>query len=170
VVSVALTLLGQRWLRNKGGVDCDLYWQPTRGEGSVDSPGGARVLERQLSITFLNRKDIPVTVRSMQVVFYKAGKPLSENERPDLTLLDGGRRPLDLVNLPPHEHVTKTISVEPGHNQYDKQRAVEEADQVGFEANIDGAKDIRLELALWSTREPQTEHQQRPWWRRLFEG
>ena len=108
----------------------------------------------------MNRKDVPVTVWDMRVVFYKGDKLLDEAERPHIEFLDAratrGRSPLDLVNLPPRIPVTRTISVAPGHNELDRQRAVEEADRVQFVAIIDGAKDIRMQLALWEDLTPQT--------------
>ena len=54
------------------------------------------------------------------------------------------------VDLPPRAPVTQTIFVSPGHNESDRQRAVEEADRVEFEAIIDEARDITIRLALWN--------------------
>jgi hypothetical protein len=48
------------------------------------------------------------------------------------------------------------MSVAPGHNELDRQRAVEDADRVQFVTIIDGAKDIRMQLALWEDLTPQT--------------
>ena len=171
-MTVALTLLGQRWLRSRGAVVCDLYWHNTRGAGSVDGPGGVEVQQRQLEVSFTNRKDVPVTVRSMQVVFYKGGKPLDAEERPEISYRGdgGGWRPFKMVGLPPHTPVSLAISVDPGHDEHVKQRAVEAADRVEFVANIDEAKDIRTDLALWDALTPQTKRLQSPWWHRRFGG
>ena len=149
LLGVVVGLFGERWVRTWGKVECKTDWQPVRGEVSPDSPGGVRFLERQLKVTFLNRKDVPVTVWDMRVVFYKGGNALDEEERPHMEFVGPGRTPLDLVNLPPRVPVTRTISVTPGHNETARQRAVEEADKVEFVAIMDGAKDIRRELAPW---------------------
>jgi hypothetical protein len=160
VLTAPLTLLAQRWARKMGKVDCELYWQYTRGEGSDDSPGGHRVLERRLSVTFTNHKDVPVTVRSMEVVFYRGDKPLGERERPHTKFTrDGGTPgPFELVSLPPHVPVPRTVIVDPGFNESDRQRAVEEADRVEFVVEIEGAKTISTGLALWNDRtRPKTQ-------------
>ncbi len=85
----------------------------------------------------------------MRVVFYKGADPLTEEERPHLEVADAEGGPEDPVALPPHVHVTRTVNVYPRHNEDIRQRAVEEADRVEFVAIMDGAKDIREELALW---------------------
>jgi hypothetical protein len=84
LLGVAMGLFGERWVRTWGAVRCDLDWWVARSAGSVDSPGGVEVQERQLKATFSNRKDIPVTIWDMRVVFYKGDKPLDEGERPHL--------------------------------------------------------------------------------------
>jgi hypothetical protein len=78
LLGVAMGLFGERWVRTWGAVRCDLVWWVARSTGSVDSPGGVEVQERQLKATFSNRKDIPVTIWDMRVVFYKGDKPLDE--------------------------------------------------------------------------------------------
>ena len=158
VSGVLFVVLVPRLVRKVGKVDCELHWQSTRGEGSVDSPGGVRVLERQLTVTFKNHKDVPVTVRSMEVVFYRQGEPLDAGERPHVQFItrDGsGPGPFELVNLPPFEPVTRRVIVAPGHDEHRRQRAVEEADRVEFVAEIEGAKNISTGLDSWTTREPQ---------------
>jgi hypothetical protein len=158
VVGTLLGLFGERWARTLGKVRCEIKWLSARGAGSRPN---VEVQERQLEVTFLNRKDVPVTVWDMQVVFYKEGKPLGEEERPSTRLVDanvpGGRGPLDLVTLPPRVHVKQTISVEPGHNEHVKQRAVEAADRVEFQVSIEGARNITMALAPWNELTPQTE-------------
>ena len=172
VAGAVVTVLVQRWVRSTGGVNYDICWKNTRGAGSVDRPGGVEVQQRQLTVTFENRKDVPVTVRGIRVVFYKGDKPSDEEESPYMEFKrDRGEwGPFELVSLPSRIPVTRTISVAPGDNEPDRQRAVEEADRVEFEATIDGAKDIRIELALWNSLEPQTEHYRQAWWRRVFGG
>ena len=160
LLGVAMGLFGERWVRTWGAVRCDLDWWVARSAGSVDSPGGVEVQERQLKATFSNRKDIPVTIWDMRVVFYKGDKPLDEGERPhmEFTGPSDGRMAFGPVNLPPRVPVTRTIFVSPGHNESDRQRAVEEADRVEFEAIIDEARDITIRLALWNELAPQTKH------------
>jgi hypothetical protein len=174
VVSM-VTLIVARWLRRRGKVRCEIDWRPVRSAGSVDSPGGVEVHERHLKVMFLNGKDVPVTVWDMRVVFYKGDKPLDERECPDMQFTDPngvmGVKPLDLVNLPPHVPVTPTISVYPHRNAAvpqqlasDRERAVKEADRIEFVAIIDGARDIRTELAPWNDPTPQTKRlPERPW-------
>jgi hypothetical protein len=173
LMGVVVGLLGERWVRTWGEVQCKIDWWSTRGAGGLDSPGGVQVQERQLRVTFLNRKDVPVTVWDMRVVFYRGDKALNEKERPHTEFADAevGRRSLDLVNLPPRIPVTRTITVTPGRDEPDKQQAVEEADRVEFVAIIEGTGDIRMKLASWKDLTPYhtaTEH--RPWWRRFVGG
>jgi len=143
LLGVALGLFGERWVRTWGEVRCDIGWEVTRSAGS-------EVQERQLKATFANRKDIPVTIWDMRVVFYKGDEPLDEGERPhtQFTGDGGGRRPFSPVNLPPRIPVSQTIFVFTGIDEADRQRAVEEADRVEFEALIDEARDITMRLAL----------------------
>ena len=63
---------------------CEIdYWRAWRTAGSDDSPGGVQVEERRLRVTFLNQKDVDVTVWDMRVAFYnRGGKLLEEWERP----------------------------------------------------------------------------------------
>jgi hypothetical protein len=150
LLGVAMGLFGERWVRTWGAVRCDVDWGVARSAGSVNSPGGVEVQERQLKATFSNRKDIPVTIWDIRVVFYKEDEPLDEEERPhmEFTGASGGRREFSPVNLPPRVPVTRTIFVTPGHNESDRQWALEEADRVEFEAIIDEARDIMMRLAL----------------------
>jgi hypothetical protein len=112
--------------------------------GSVDGPGGVEVMQRQLGVTFLNRKDVPVSVWDLRVVFYKGGQPLGTEERPSLQFSGehGGRGPFELVPLLPHIPVTRTVSVEPFTN-HEKLRPLQEADRIEFVAEIEGAKTVR---------------------------
>jgi hypothetical protein len=164
-VSSIGTLIVARWLRSRwGNVRCEIAWLPEQTAGSVDSPGGLEVRERRLTVTFLNRKEVPVTVWGMQVVFYKGGKPLDEWLRPNMQFAvpGGGIRPMDLVNLPPRVHITSTMSLHVFRNLDDdslrgqKLQAVHEADRVEFVAILDGARDIKTELAPWNDPTPQT--------------
>jgi hypothetical protein len=160
LLGVAMGLFGERWVRTWGKVRCGVAWWVARSAGSIDSPGGVEIQERRLRATFSNRKDIPVTMWDMRVVFYKGDNPLDEEERPhmEFTGAGGGKKAFEPVNLPPRIPVTRTIFVTTGHNEPDRQRAVEEADRVQFEAIIDESRDITLRLALWRDLEPQTKH------------
>lgn len=112
VSGVLFVVLVPRWLRKSGKVDCELLWKVARGAGSVGSPG-REVEQRQLTVTFKNHKDVPVTVRSMKVVFYRGNKPLDEQERPHVqfTRNGGSPGPFELVSLPPYEPVTRRVIV-----------------------------------------------------------
>ena len=156
VSGVLFVVLVPRLVRKLGKVDCELYWQPTRGAGSDGSPG-REVQERQLVVTYTNRKDVPVTVRSMEVMFYRQGKPLDAGEHPHVQFItrDGsGPGPFELVSLPPFVPVTRRVIVYPGDNEHRRQRAVEEADRVEFVAEIEEAKTKRTGLALWNDETP----------------
>lgn len=145
VVGVLLGLFGERLVRRAGEVRCTVdKWYPQQ-TGPRPS-GGATAYERRLQVTFLNRKDLPVTVWKMGVEFYKGREPLEEWARPSVQFVDGGQSsPLDAVTLPPHVHVTRTISVTPlDTNQ--KLRTLEEADRAEFVASLVGARDKREEL------------------------
>ena len=160
LLGVVLGLFGERWVRTWGEVRCDIRWSVGGSAGSVDSPGGVEVQERQLQATFLNRKDVPVTIWGMRVDFYKGGKLLNDEERPNLEFAGsrGGRRPVfDLTTLHPRIPATLTVFVSPGHNEDRRQRAVEDADRIEFVAVIEGAKDKRKRLAPWDTLENQKE-------------
>jgi hypothetical protein len=43
--------------------------------GSVDGPGGVEVMQRQLGVTFLNRKDVPVSVWDLRVCSTRGDSP-----------------------------------------------------------------------------------------------
>jgi hypothetical protein len=166
VVGALLGLFSERWVRTWGKVLCEIEWKVVQGGGNVVRRNV--VGERQLKATFLNRKDVPVTVWAMWVVFYKGGEPLDEEERPSMQFVDasapGGRSPMDLVNLPPRIPVMRTIFVAPGTTESgilrgvksESLRAVEEADRAEFVAIIEGAKDIRIQLAPWNDSTTQT--------------
>jgi hypothetical protein len=159
VVGVVVGLFGERWVRTRGKVRCDIRWSVGRGAGGVDGPGGVEVQERQLEATFLNYKDVAVTVWEMRVDFYEGGKPLNDKERPEAVEFAGprgGRRPsFELATLHPRTPVSRTVFVSPGRDEPRRQRAVEEADRIEFVTVIEGAKDIRTRLAPWDTLEPQ---------------
>jgi hypothetical protein len=82
LLGAVVGLFGERWVRTWGNVRCDLIWQSTQNAGSPDSPGGVEVQERQLEATFLNHKDVPVTVWEMRVMFYKGGRNSSPRNAP----------------------------------------------------------------------------------------
>jgi hypothetical protein len=156
-------LFGARWVRTWGEVRCEIEWWPTRGTTNASRPSGNQFLERQLKATFLNRKDVPVTIWDIQVVFYKDGQPLDEAQRPYIGLADSPQKsPFDFVNLPPHIPTARTLSVDPQHSAADdrqqaiaNQRAVEEADRVEFVATIDAARGtLKGDLALWDDPTP----------------
>src|SRR4051812_23298581 len=75
LLGVALGLFGERWVRTRGKVRCDIRWWASLRKELVDAPGGLEVTERRLETTFLNRKDVPVTVWEMGVTFYKGASP-----------------------------------------------------------------------------------------------
>jgi hypothetical protein len=75
IAGAVVGLFGERWVRRIGGVRCDIRWINSRGAGGPGSPGGVEVQERQLQATFLNRKDVPVTIWGMRVDFYKGASP-----------------------------------------------------------------------------------------------
>ena len=149
-------LLGERWSRTWGKVVCKLDWSPTMSTYSAQSPSGHHVTQRSLKVTFLNRKDVPVTVWGMRVVFYNGARPLAEEERPHLEIADAEGGPEDPVTLPPRVHVTRTLTlnVAPGRNEALRQRAVEEADRIEFVAVLEGARDKSEKLALWGSQAP----------------
>jgi hypothetical protein len=158
VAGVVLTLLGQSLWRKVGKVDCELSWKVTQRVEFPDRPGESRVLERRLTATFTNHKDVPVTVRSMAVVFYRQGEALGAGERPHVqyTRDGGGPRPsFELVSLHTLIPVTRTVIVSPGQHEHRRQRAVEEADRIEFVAELEGAKDIRRRLDPWRGTKPK---------------
>ncbi len=62
LLGVGAGLFGERWVRTWGKVACKLDWNPTMGTYSAQNPSGHRVTQRSLRVTFLNRKDVLVTV------------------------------------------------------------------------------------------------------------
>ena len=72
VVGVLLGLFGERLVRRAGEVRCTVdNWYPQ--QTGPRPGGGATSLERRLQVTFLNRKEIPITVWEMRVDFYREG-------------------------------------------------------------------------------------------------
>jgi hypothetical protein len=140
-----LGLVGERLVRRIGKVQCEIdnYWIQ---QGAARPDGGGTAEERRLQVTLLNRKELPVTVTDMRVVFYKENKPLEDWTRPHISFVDGSVQgsPVDLVNIPAYTGVTRTMSLIPGRD--DKLRELEKADRAEFEADIVGAKDITVEL------------------------
>jgi hypothetical protein len=158
VSGVLFVVVVPRLVRKLGKVDCELSWKATQRGGSPDRSGESQVLERRLTVTFTNHKDVPVTVRSMAVVFYRHGEALGAGERPHVqfTRDGGGPRPsFELVSLPTLIPVTRTVIVSPGHHEHHRQQAVEEADRIEFVAEMEGAKDICTRLDPWSKTKPQ---------------
>ncbi len=154
LLGVGVGLFGERWVRTWGKVVCKLDWSPTMGTYAAQKPSGHQVTQRSLGVTFLNRKDVPVTVWDMRVVFYKGADPLTEEERPHLEIANAEGGPEDPVTLPPRVHVTRTLTltVPLGSDEAVKQRAAEESDRIEFVAILDGASDIRRKLALWESQ------------------
>lgn len=144
ILGGTLGLVGERLVRKIGKVECkiDNYWIQ---QGAARS-GGGTAEERRLQVTLLNRKELPVTVTDMRVVFYKENKPLEDWTRPNISFVDGSVQgsPVDLVNIPAYTGVTRTMSLIPGRD--DKLRELENADRAEFVAVIVGAKDITVEL------------------------
>jgi hypothetical protein len=115
--------------------------------------------ERRLKVTFLNRKELSVTVWDMRVEFSREGQLLDEKDRPYMYFVEERDQfsPLAPVDLPSGKTVERTISVTLGavHSgsaskpEPDKLQAVQEADRVEFVASMVGARDIRRDLTAW---------------------
>ena len=158
VVGVVLGLFGERWVRRWGDVQCMIKeddWYVPEGAYPI---GGDTPRERRLRVTFLNRKELPVTVWDIRVEFYKGGRPLeewTEWARPRVLLVEESRDISELraVILPPHIPVSLEIRVSPlgahdtDQEQAAKLRVLEEAERAEFVANLIGARDKKMELA-----------------------
>lgn len=154
IAGVVVGLFGERWVRTRGKVQCDIRWR--NGKDTPDKLAGLEVQERQLEATFLNYKDVPVTVWDLRVEFYKRGKLLDAQEHSDLHFSTprGGSRPsFELVTLHPRIPASRTVHVSPGYNEPFRERAAEEANRIEFVAVIEGANDIRKRLARWNEAE-----------------
>jgi hypothetical protein len=166
VLGVVLGLFGQRWVRSRGEVLCTIDWRAVRSGVNVSRSDGVDVYERRLQITFLNRKDLPVTVSEMRVVFYRGGKPLGERETPHVEFVNASDQttPVGPVDLTPGVSVTRTLSVAPGtpttpglpvtSPDPNKLRAVQETDRVVFMATMIGTRDKSEDLAPWQDLTP----------------
>jgi hypothetical protein len=162
ILGALLGVAWERWVRSWGKVLCAIDdWKVNKTVVAASRPDGIDVEERRLQVTFLNRKDVPVTVWDMQVVFYKQDKPLDEGERPRLEFVNESNRtsPLDPVDLPSRKAITQTIRVAPLLPDSvtldpNRLRAVQEADRVEFVANIVGAKDVSEDLTPWQDLMP----------------
>jgi hypothetical protein len=140
-----LGLVGERLVRRIGEVQCKIHrWWIQ--QGAARPGGGGTAEERRLEVTLLNRKELPVTVTDMRVVFYKGGKPLEGWTEPNISFVDGSVQgsSVGLVNIPPYTGVTRILSVVPGRT--DKLRELEKPDKAEFVAKIVGAKDIKKTL------------------------
>lgn len=181
LLGVVTGLFGERWVRSRGEVRCEIDW--STGLGAATPEGGTQVWDRLLELTFLNRKDVPVTVWAMEVVFYKDDKPLSEGEGPHVSFINEQDQtsPMGTVNLPSHEPVTRKLVVELGtpaefgrrvrSPDPDKLRVVQKAERVEFVARMVGARDIRENLTRWQDPTNCRKTVTSPsWWRRVFGG
>jgi hypothetical protein len=153
LLGVVVGLFGERWVRRLGRVWCEVdAWYVARGRGTTAE-------ERRLQVTFLNGKDLDVTVWDMRVEFSREGQLLDEKDRPYIYFVDERDQfsPLAPVDLPSGKTVERTISVTLGavHSgsaskpEPDKLQAVQEADRVEFVASMVGARDIRRDLTAW---------------------
>ena len=154
IVGVAVGLFGERWVRRWGDVRCMM------NEGDWYVPEGAYPLgsdtprERRVRVTFLNGKELPVTVWDMRVEFYKGGELLEEWARPRVQLVEesGNISELGTVILPPHIPVSLEIRVisldahDTDQEQAAKLRALAEVDRAEFVATLVGARDKRKDL------------------------
>jgi hypothetical protein len=150
LLGVVVGLFGERWVRRLGRVWCEVdAWYVARGRGTTAE-------ERRLQVTFLNGKDLDVTVWDMRVEFSKGGQLLEEGERPHVKFIDEHNQwsQPGPVNLPSRKPVTRTLSVALGdvHSgsmtrpDPDKLRAVQGADRAEFVASIIDAKDKKKKL------------------------
>ena len=140
-------LFGERFVRRLGWVRCSVdQWYVQQGAAHPD--GGGTAEERRLRVTFLNRKDLPVTVWDMRVEFCKRGVPTPRGARPHVVSVDesGNTKAFDPVALPPHIPVPLGLSVIP--DRTDKLRELEKADTAEFVATLVGARDKRKKLHL----------------------
>jgi len=146
VVGAVVGLVGGRWVRSWGEVLCEVDSWHAWGTGGQLAGGYIGVEERRLEVTFLNQKDVPVTVWDMQLAFYKGDRPLEAWAYPHLEFVDeqARREPLGRVDLPPRVSVPLAIHATLG--RADKREAMEGVDRAEFVASIVGAKDIRREL------------------------
>jgi hypothetical protein len=157
LLGVVVGLFGERWVRRLGRVRYWTDWQVQRGEFRAEV--GTVALERQLKVTFLNRKDVGVTVQDMRVEFYnREGQLLGEEERPYLYFIDPESNEWSApgpVDLPPGRTVQQTISLTLGEVQSGsvtnpepaRQKAVEGAAWAVFVARIVGAWNKRRKLS-----------------------
>lgn len=145
LLGTLLGLFGERLVRRIGEVRCDV--------DSWDFPDIDHSDRRDLQVTFLNRKEVPVTVRDMRVNFYSEGRPLEGwVRRPQLWLVDESdqRSTMGALNLFPHEAVVQTIRVFVLLSDPNRE-VLAKADRAEFVANIVGTKDVRKPLTP-------------PWW------
>lgn len=112
-----------------------------------------------MEATFLNHKDVPVTVWEMRVMFYKGGEEFVPEERPNLAYTGSRSRrgAFELMTLPPRIPAKRTIFVTLPLNMPDIMRTFEEADRIEFVAVIEGAGTISSRLDSWKTRPAQKE-------------
>jgi len=146
LLGVVVGLFGARWVRSWGKVRCEIdSWQPSTKGGQL-AAGYIGVEERRLQVTFLNQKDLTVTVWDMQLAFYKGSEPIEAWAHPHLEFVDdhAQRKPLGRVDLPPRVSVPLAIHATLGRD--DKRYAMEGVDRAEFVASIVGAKDIRRAL------------------------
>jgi hypothetical protein len=133
LLGVLVGLFGERLVRRIGNVRCKKdSWKLQAGNGIAE--------ERYLQVTFVNRKEVPVTVMEMQVLFYKGGVPLEEWVRPGLAFVDarGQRSPAGPVTLLPNIAFPLTISVTAGvtAGRDDIREELAKADRAEFVARI----------------------------------
>jgi hypothetical protein len=138
LLGVVIGLAGERLVRRMGKVECRIDRNAHAATRHED--GSLTVNSRRIEVTLLNRKELPVTVTDMRVVFYKGAKPLHPTIQ---HLPEGGgqgSKVLELVNIPAYTGVTRSMNLLPGGEE--KRRELEEADRAVLVAKIVGARDI----------------------------
>ncbi|MDP8952670.1 MAG: hypothetical protein M3N18_10625 [Actinomycetota bacterium] len=104
LLGVAAGLFGERWVRSRREVRCQIdNWRINVGT-SVGPE------ESHLEVKFLNEKELPVVVWEARIEFYKGDEPLEAWAHPSALFVDEGtglRTSLGPVNLPPRVAVAQ---------------------------------------------------------------
>ncbi len=134
LLGVALGLFGERWLRQRGKISCEVGELRQRHNSVAD--------ELVLDVAFTNDKDINVPIY-IRVEFHREGRE-PVRLHPQFLGAHGRWNSREVLNLPARAAIHETLRLSPVDDQ---RQAAKEAHKVEFVADLSRFGTKRIELA-----------------------